>query len=67
MPGGMPMRIFAFIISTVIAVLCTLGQPGWNQWFLYMGLGALLWLWMIFIKWPKEKVWMETPEGVKEF
>jgi APA family basic amino acid/polyamine antiporter len=67
MPGGMPMRIFAFIISTAIAVLCTLGQPGWTQWFIYMGLGFVLWLWMVIFKWRKEKVWMETPDGVKEY
>ena len=67
MPGGMPMRVAAFIISTTIAVFCTLGQPGWNQWFVYMGLGVLLWLWMVIFKWRKEKVWMETPDGVKEY
>jgi APA family basic amino acid/polyamine antiporter len=67
MPGGMVMRVLAFIISTTIAVLCTLGQPGWTQWFVYMGAGLLLWLWMVAFKWRKEKVWMETPDGVKEY
>jgi APA family basic amino acid/polyamine antiporter len=66
-PGGMPMRVIALVVSSVTAWLCTLGQPGWTQWFLYMGLGAILWLWMVFVKWPKEAVWMETPEGVKEY
>jgi len=66
-PGGMFMRVLAFIISTTIAVLCTLGQPGWTQWFVYMGFGALLWLYLVTVKWKKEKVWMETPEGIKEY
>jgi APA family basic amino acid/polyamine antiporter len=66
-PGGMTMRVLAFVISTVIAVLTTFGQPGWIQWVLYMGLGLVLWLYLILFKWRKERVWMETPEGVKEY
>lgn len=65
--GGQAMRILALIIAIVIAYLTTQGQPGWRQFALYLGLGALLWLWMIFVKWPRERVWMETPEGIKEY
>jgi APA family basic amino acid/polyamine antiporter len=66
-PGGMAMRVAAFVISTVIAVLCTFGQPGWTQWFVYMGFGVLVWLYQIIFKWRREKVWMETPDGVREY
>ncbi|MCR4429287.1 MAG: APC family permease [Caldiserica bacterium] len=66
-PGGMITRVFAFIISLAIAVFCAIGQPGWPEWFFYMGLGLALWLWNVLFKWPKEKVWMETPEGIKDF
>jgi APA family basic amino acid/polyamine antiporter len=67
-PGGMFTRVFGFIVSTIIAVLCALGQPGWVQWFLYIGLGAVLWLYNLLVRWPRgQKVWMETPDGIKEF
>ena len=66
-PGGMPMRVASLIISIAIAVLCALGQPGWYQLAEYLGVGFVLWMWMILSKWRKEKVWIESPEGIKEF
>jgi APA family basic amino acid/polyamine antiporter len=48
-------------------VLTALGQPGWVQLAEYLGVGFALWMWMIFVKWRKEKVWMETPDGIKEY
>lgn len=53
----------------VIAFFCTIGikRTTWIGFIGYIGVGALLWLYMIFIKWPKEKVWMKTPDGEKEF
>ncbi|GEM_PF-64205 len=66
-PGGMFMRVLAMLISIVIAFLTAWGQPGWIQLAEYLGVGFLLWMWMIFFKWPREKVWMEGPEGVKDY
>ncbi len=66
-PGGMFMRVLAMMIAIVIAVLTALGQPGWVQLAEYLGVGFALWMWMILIKWRKEKVWIESPEGIKEF
>jgi APA family basic amino acid/polyamine antiporter len=66
-PGGMFMRVLSTIIAATFAVLTTLGQPGWRTMAIYMGFGFVLWMWMVFGKWRKEKVWMETPEGIKEY
>jgi basic amino acid/polyamine antiporter, APA family len=66
-PGGMFMRVLSLIIAVVIAVFTALGQPGWVQLVEYLGVGFALWMWMILVKWRKEKVWMETPEGIKEY
>lgn len=66
-PGGMPMRVLALIISIVIAFFTAWGQPGWVQLAEYLGVGFALWMWMILVKWRKEKVWMEGPEGVKDY
>jgi APA family basic amino acid/polyamine antiporter len=67
--GGQIFRAFALIIALVIAVLCILGQgaEAWQGIGAYLAIGAVLWIWMIVAKWPKEKVWMQTPEGNKEF
>lgn len=69
LPGGQSMRVLALIIAIIIAVGCTLGQQpsAWNGLLMYMGIGVVLWLWMVFVKWPKQSVWMYTPEGEKEF
>ncbi len=66
-PGGTVTRYLALVISIVIAVLCAYGQPGWVQLAEYLGVGVLLWLWMVLVKWRKEKAWIDSPEGVKEF
>jgi APA family basic amino acid/polyamine antiporter len=66
-PGGMAMRVVALLIAITIAFLTAWGQPGWVQLAEYLGVGFVLWMWMIFFKWPKEKVWMEGPEGVKDY
>lgn len=66
---GMPMMILSLIIMIVISVFCTIGigKETWIGFIGYMGAGLILWLLMIFLKWPKEKVWMKTPDGDKEF
>ncbi len=63
--GGQAFRFFAFIIALAITLGCTLSL-NWSAYktlFYYLGLGAVLWVWMIFFKWPKQKVWMTTPDG----
>ena len=63
------LKIASLIIMAVIAFFCTIGikRTTWIGFIGYIGVGALLWLYMIFIKWSKEKVWMKTPDGEKEF
>jgi APA family basic amino acid/polyamine antiporter len=66
-PGGMAMRVLSCLIAAVFAVFTVPGQPGWTTMSIYAGMGFVLWLWMVAVKWRKEKVWMETPEGIKEY
>ncbi len=67
--GGMFTRWLAFFIAIFIAVLCTLGQGigSWINFGIYLGIGVLLWLWMVFVKWPKTPVMMSTPDGDKQY
>ena len=67
--GGMALRWFAFLSMAIIAVLCLVGQnrTAWAGLGAYYGIGALLWLWMVLQRWKKSKVWMQTPEGLKEY
>ena len=66
-PGGMLMRVIGLIISVAFAILTSLGQAGYSTMAVYIGLGFVLWLWMVIFKWRKQKVWMETPDGIKEY
>jgi APA family basic amino acid/polyamine antiporter len=66
-PGGMFMRVLSLVISAVFMFLTVLGQAGYWTMLEYLGIGALLWLWMVLYKWRKEPVWMETPDGIKEY
>jgi APA family basic amino acid/polyamine antiporter len=59
-PGGMFMRVLSLIISVAFAFLTVLGQAGYTVMLEYLGLGALLWIWMLVWKWRREPVWMET-------
>ncbi len=67
--GGMATRIIALLLAVFIAVLCTLGQGvgSWKSFFVYVAIGIVLWLWMVFVKWPKTPVVMTTPDGEKEY
>ncbi|WMJ24100.1 APC family permease [Paludicola sp. MB14-C6] len=67
--GGNFVRYLALIISVVIAFFCTLGQGigSWVSLAVYMGIGLILWLWMVVIKWRKTKVVIDTPDGPTEF
>lgn len=63
------LKILSLIIMAVIAFFCTIGigKETWIGFLGYMGVGLILWLYMVLIKWRKDKVWMKTPEGNKEF
>jgi APA family basic amino acid/polyamine antiporter len=67
--GGMVTRVVALCIAVFIAVLCTLGQGvgSWKNFGIYIAIGVALWLWMMFVKWPKQSVHMMTPDGEKEY
>ncbi|GAB6173494.1 ethanolamine permease [Paradesulfitobacterium aromaticivorans] len=67
--GGQAFRILALIIALVITWLTTLGQSisSWKAFSIYGIIGAVFWLWMIIYKWQKEPVWMNTPEGEKDY
>ena len=61
--------MLALIISVAIAFFCTLGQSAgsWKSFGIYIGIGALLWLWMVLVNWKKHKVTIETVAGTKEY
>lgn len=67
--GGNFTRILAMIIMVAIAYFCTLGQGkgSWISFGVYMGVGAIIWMWMVLVRWRKSKVIIETPDGNKEF
>ena len=63
------LKIASLIIMAIIAFFCTIGigKATWLGFAGYMGVGLILWLYMILIKWKHEKVWMKTPDGDKEY
>jgi APA family basic amino acid/polyamine antiporter len=69
LPGGNAMRYLALMIAVVICAFTAYGQAAesWLGFAGYMGVGLVLWVWMMAKKWPQEKVWMMTPDGEKEF
>lgn len=62
-------RILALLIAIVIAFFCTLGQSvgSWKAFGIYLGVGVVLWLWMVLVNWKKHPVEIETPDGVEKF
>ncbi len=67
--GGDFFRILAMVIMIAIAFFCTLGQGvgSWISFGVYLGVGVLIWLWMVFVRWKKTSVVIETPDGEQEF
>lgn len=63
------LKVLSLIFMIAIAFFCTvgIGTTTWLGFAGYMGVGLVLWLIMNIVKWPKEKVWMKTPDGNKEF
>ncbi len=64
-----PLKIASLAIMAVISFFCTIGigTTTWIGFAGYIAIGFVLWMIMILAKWPKEKVWMKTPEGNKEY
>ena len=67
--GGDFTRILAMVIMLSIAFFCTLGQGrgSWISFGVYMGVGVVIWLWMVAIRWKKAGVIIETPDGEQQF
>ena len=67
--GGDFFRILAMVIMIAIAFFCTLGQGigSWISFGVYLGVGVLIWLWMVVVQWKKTSVVIETPDGEQEF
>ena len=67
--GGDFTRILAMVIMLSIAFFCTLGQGrgSWISFSVYMGVGVVIWLWMVAIRWKKSGVIIETPDGEQQF
>lgn len=67
--GGNFLRYLAMFIMIVIAFFCTLGQGigSWISFGVYLGVGVIIWLYLVNVRWKKVKVKIETPDGIKEF
>ena len=67
--GGNFTRYLALVIALLVAFFCTLGQGvgSWICFFLYLGIGFLLWLWMVNVNWKKAPVVIQTPDGPKQY
>lgn len=68
MPGGQLTRILALIIAILVAIGTCIGQGvgSWICFAIYVGVGVILWITMLF-KWKKDKVHWMTPDGDMEF
>ncbi len=67
--GGNAFRFLAMLIALTIAFFCTLGQSvnSWISFGVYLGIGVAIWLWMLLVKWKKNPVEIETPDGLKKY
>ncbi len=67
--GGDAFRALACLIAVLIAFFCTLGQgiDSWICFAAYLGVGVILWLWMVLFYWKKHPVEIETPDGIQKF
>lgn len=62
-------KYLSLVIMVILAVFCTIGidKETWVGFIGYMLVGLFLWIYMIIVKWKKSKVYMQTPEGEKEY
>lgn len=67
--GGDALRILAMLIMIAIAFFCTLGQGIGSRisFGVYLSIGAIIWLWMVMVRWKKTSVTIETPDGEQTF
>lgn len=67
--GGNFTRYLSLLIAIVVAFFCTLGQGigSWISFAVYMGIGVVLWLWMVIFRWKKSKVVIATPDGKQAY
>lgn len=67
--GGDALRILAMVIMIAIAFFCTLGQGigSWISFGVYLGIGVLIWAWMVLVRWKQSTVTIETPDGEQTF
>ena len=67
--GGNFTRILAMCIMIAIAFFCTLGQGrgSWICFGVYLGIGVVIWLWMVVVRWRNSSVVIATPDGEKNF
>ena len=67
--GGDAFRILAMLIAVAIAFFCTLGQgiDSWICFGVYLGIGVIIWLWMLLVNWKKHPVEIETPDESEQF
>lgn len=67
--GGNAFRLLAVAIALAITFFCTLGQGigSWISFGVYVGIGVVIWLWMVLVHWKKHRVVIDTPDGPKEY
>lgn len=68
LPGGQLTRVTGLIVALCIAFFTSLGQ-GINSWIsfaMYIGVGFILWLYMVLVRWKHSKVIIDTPDGKYE-
>ena len=67
LPGGMPFRIMALVFCLFIMLGTGLGQTAgsWRSMFVYILVGAALYLYMRVFRWTKNPVWMICPSDDK--
>jgi APA family basic amino acid/polyamine antiporter len=67
--GGNFTRGLAFVLALIIAFFCCCGQGAgsWKCWGIFMGIGAVIWLWMVLVRWKNSSVVLPTPDGNKEY
>lgn len=65
--GGMPMRWFTLFLCFIIMIGTAFGQPpgAWRALGVYMLVGFVLYLYMKFVRWPTQPVWMICPSSEK--
>ena len=51
--GGDAFRLLAVAIALAITFFCTLGQGAgsWISFGVYLGIGVVIWLWMVLVHW----------------